>query len=56
MPSGNIKDKFKSEMLVLMMERINKTSRSDGLGWHDMQTKFHEDSYTPSGNIKDLLQ
>jgi hypothetical protein len=39
-------------MVVLMIEGINKISRSDGFMWHDKRTKFHEDGYRRSSNIK----
>jgi hypothetical protein len=42
-------------MLVLLIEMINEVRHCDGIIWHDMHIKFHEDWYRHSSNIKVLL-
>jgi hypothetical protein len=32
-------------LLVLLAEGIYEVRRSDGLGWHDIYTKFHDDRF-----------
>jgi hypothetical protein len=39
-------------MLVLLMGGIYEVRHSGGLSWHDMRTKFHDDRFMHSSNIK----
>jgi hypothetical protein len=39
-------------VLVLLMGPSYEVHRGDDLRWHGVQTKFHEDWYWYSGNIK----
>jgi hypothetical protein len=43
-------------MLVLLIRGIYEVHRSDGFMQHDILTKFHEDLYGHSSNIKILSQ
>jgi hypothetical protein len=43
-------------MLVLLMGGIYEVSRWDGFMWYDISTKFHEDWYRRSSNIKVMPQ
>jgi hypothetical protein len=43
-------------MLVLLMREIYELCHWDGLRWHDIHTKFREDWFRNSGNIKVLTQ
>jgi hypothetical protein len=43
-------------MFVLLIEGIYEVHRLDGFMWHDKHTKFHEDWYGRSNNIKVLPQ
>jgi hypothetical protein len=43
---------FKAAVLVLLMEWINEVRLLDDLGWHHIHTKFHDDRFGLSGNIK----
>jgi hypothetical protein len=38
-------------VLVLVMGVIYEVHLSDGLEWHDIHNKFHEDLYNCSSNI-----
>jgi uncharacterized protein involved in cysteine biosynthesis len=42
-------------MLVLVMRGIYEVQRSDGLRWHDIHTKFHDDWLGHLGNIKVII-
>jgi hypothetical protein len=39
-------------VLVLQMVRIYAVRRLDGLRWHGIHTKFHDDQFRYSSNIK----
>jgi hypothetical protein len=39
-------------MLVLQMKKDYEVHSYDGLRWHDINTKFHEDWYRRSINVK----
>jgi hypothetical protein len=41
-------------VLLLLISRSYEVYRSDGLGWHDIHTKFHEDQFRHSSNITSL--
>jgi hypothetical protein len=43
-------------MLVLLKGEIYDVRRCDDFMWHDIRTKFYEDKYTRSSNIKALPQ
>jgi hypothetical protein len=43
-------------MLELLIESIYESRRWDGFMLYNIRTKFHEDWYRRSGNIKDLQQ
>jgi hypothetical protein len=38
-------------MLVLLMGGIYELSRLNGLRWHDIHTKFHDDRFRNLSNI-----
>jgi hypothetical protein len=43
---------YETAVLVLLTGMIYEVHRSDGLKRHDIRTKFHEDWFGHSGNIK----
>jgi hypothetical protein len=42
-------------VLVLLMGMMYEIHRSDNLRCHDIHTKFHEDWFGHSGNIKAII-
>jgi hypothetical protein len=42
-------------VLLLLMGLIYEAHRWDGLRWHDLCNKFHEDLFKHSGNIKFII-
>jgi hypothetical protein len=45
---------LEASVLVLQMGEIYEARRWDGLRWHDIHTKFHDDLFRNSSNIKGI--
>jgi hypothetical protein len=56
--SSNIKDitstVWEAIVLALLLRRISYVSRWDGLKWHDIYTKSHDNQFRHSSNVKGI--